>query len=123
MFRIKSLNTKAGREQAPSLKRARKDVYILPPKKSCAVLKLPKALSLRTLFNVAPITETFFKPGEDYITEKTVAEAAEEEETMNAEEIALLNQFIEVIPRPLPSILKGGAHSNIEILCSCGSGQ
>ncbi|KAL0068273.1 hypothetical protein AAF712_004660 [Marasmius tenuissimus] len=123
MFRIKSLNTKAGREQAPSLKRARKDVYMPPLKKSRVVLKPLEASSLRTPFNVAPITETVFEPGGDYITEKTVAEAEEEEETMDAEETALLNQFIEVIPQLLSSILKGEAHSNIETLCSCGSGQ
>ncbi|KAJ8092479.1 hypothetical protein PM082_023732 [Marasmius tenuissimus] len=85
MFKIKSNHTKQGREQAPALKRANKDVYMPPLKRVRLAVKPSEALTSGTVLDAPPITESVFEPGSDYITEQTAAEAEEEEETLDAE--------------------------------------
>ncbi|KAK1230542.1 hypothetical protein PQX77_006367 [Marasmius sp. AFHP31] len=73
--------------------------------------------------NFTRITETLFDAGTDFIDEKTVTEAEEEEETKDAEESIVFNQFLDAIPQLLSLILKNEVHSSVETECPCGSGQ
>ncbi|KAK1221214.1 hypothetical protein PQX77_015973 [Marasmius sp. AFHP31] len=120
MFKIASTKTKAGKRQAPTLKKANEQVHMPITKKPRLVFT---SVNTGNSSNFTPITETLFDAGTDFIDEKTVAEAEEEEETKDAEESIVFNQFLDAIPRLLSLILKNKAHSSVETECPCGSGQ
>ncbi|KAL0056564.1 hypothetical protein AAF712_016832 [Marasmius tenuissimus] len=120
MFKIASNKTKAGKRQAPTVKKANERVHMPVTKKPRLVYKPIQAGSSS---NIVPITETLFEAGTDFITKKTVAEAEEEEEVMDAEETKVMNQFIDATPRLLSLILNSEADPIVDAECPCGSGQ
>ncbi|KAK1216041.1 hypothetical protein PQX77_021336 [Marasmius sp. AFHP31] len=121
MFKLKSNSENANACRASTSKRANDNIYAPPKKKARVVLQAP-ATSTRAEAAQFNLVDTLLDAGFNYICEKSVEEAEEEEGGLTAQEAVVFNQFINAMPQLLSFILEGEANPTVETSCPCGGG-